>query len=526
MKPGQKIMILLALAVLLLPDRALARDQVEVWTTPERAPAGSEIKINCRLGTQEGSWLFAARGGRLTVSIFELKRGDKVATFTAVPDGTTQLFGVVWRPETAGPHLVEVAYLNPSTGERTEARAAVEVVPAPPETASRIAAAPPPSTAPLPPAAATPAPSKSDLPGPSSPDPTRPETTPPPAAALPGPPRTRETMVTLEALPGRDKGVWRVRIRVADRDGEPVPGGEVLVWVDRETLSLGGGKEAFLPLDQEGRAEVEWRAGEAEPGAPAPTLEASFFGGPAAQGDYRPSSARLEGPGAQAREKAELPALTDGLGLSFHRLPAGSFLMGAAKRPGGPIQALEPGQVTIERPFWMGVHEVTQELWTRVMGTNPSRRNGPRWPVENVTWDQIQEFLRRLNARETGAVYRLPTEAEWEYACRAGTSAAWSFGDDPRLLAEHAWWIGNSDLRTRPVGRKKPNPWGLYDLHGNVSELCSDPLDGSRGEAPGGVKGRVWRGGSWQDGPRETMSASRRTGRPGGSLGLRLVREE
>jgi formylglycine-generating enzyme required for sulfatase activity len=191
--------------------------------------------------------------------------------------------------------------------------------------------------------------------------------------------------------------------------------------------------------------------------------------------------------------------------------------------------------VSLTKPFWLGLHEVTQADWTRIMGFNPSRfQDDPQRPVENVTLDQVLEFIRRLNDLEGGGKYRLPTEAEWEYAGRAGTTTPWSFGSDPALIDEHAWWVGTSDLQTHPVGRKKPNPWGLYDMHGNVAELCGDwyaadyyaagPVQDPPGPASGQAK--AVRGGSWVSGPAALRSGARAAEQPGFTVGFRLVKEE
>lgn len=179
------------------------------------------------------------------------------------------------------------------------------------------------------------------------------------------------------------------------------------------------------------------------------------------------------------------------------RIPAGTFMMG--DKDTGPVH-----QVTISRDFSIGKHQVTQAQWEAVMGSSPSKFKGADLPVETVSWDDCQEFIRRIN--EKGDLkYRLPTEAEWEYACRAGSIGTFCFGDDEALLGEHAWFAGNSDSQTHPVGLKKPNGWGLHDMHGNVLEWCADffdehyyshsPKDDPQGPTSGAF--RVLRGGSW-----------------------------
>jgi len=140
--------------------------------------------------------------------------------------------------------------------------------------------------------------------------------------------------------------------------------------------------------------------------------------------------------------------------------------------------------VTISRGFWMGKYEVTQGEYLEVMGSNPSRFTGDtNRPVETVTWYDATNYCGQLTQRERAAgriaansLYRLPTEAEWDYACRAGTSTRSSFGDDLGYtnLTNYAWYRENRGLTTHPVGQKLPNPWGLYDMHGNVWEWCQD----------------------------------------------------
>ncbi len=131
-----------------------------------------------------------------------------------------------------------------------------------------------------------------------------------------------------------------------------------------------------------------------------------------------------------------------------------------------------PNGLSIES-FAIGTFEVTQAEWFAVMGTRPSEFSGGRLPVETVSWNEAQEFAKRLSAR-TGQPYRLPTEAEWEYAARAGSTASYAFGDDVTELDQHAWYIDNAAEKTHPVGQKLPNRFGLYDVHGNVWEWTQD----------------------------------------------------
>jgi formylglycine-generating enzyme required for sulfatase activity len=184
--------------------------------------------------------------------------------------------------------------------------------------------------------------------------------------------------------------------------------------------------------------------------------------------------------------------------MTLVEIPSGSFTMGSRAFDADSHER-PPHTVVIGRSFFMATTEVTQAQWNAVMGTDPSRFRGDDLPVERVTWHYAMEFIRRLNLEERGMRYRLPTEAEWEYACRAGTMGL--HGDDLDLVAWHA---DNSGGTSHPVGRKQANFMGLYDMLGNVYEWCED----WKGDYPSGHVtdprgppdgfGRVVRGGSWQ----------------------------
>ena len=196
-------------------------------------------------------------------------------------------------------------------------------------------------------------------------------------------------------------------------------------------------------------------------------------------------------------------------------------------------------KVTISRGFLMSKYEVTQAQYKAVMGVNPSEHKGDNKPVEKVSWHDAVAYCAKLTGKEKAAgrvpggyEYRLPTEAEWEYACRAGTTTAFSFGDDVSKLGEYAWYGGNSSSTTHPVGEKKPNGWGLYDMHGNVWEWCQDwyanypggSVTDPQGPATGSF--RVNRGGSWIDSAGYCRAALRDGNGPGyrvSHLGFRPV---
>ena len=220
--------------------------------------------------------------------------------------------------------------------------------------------------------------------------------------------------------------------------------------------------------------------------------------------------------------------------MEFVWIPAGEFLMGSPIYEEGRDSDERQHEVRISQGFWMGKYEVTQGEWEAVMGSNPSFFDecGSRCPVETVSWNDVQEFIRRLNERETGHVYRyrLPTEAEWEYAARAGTTGA-RHGE----LDEFAWYGDNSGHSTHPVGQKRGNAWGLHDILGNVWEWTGDWYDeypsGFVTDPQGSLSGsyRVLRGGGWISDGRNVRSARRHYPSPGFrplNIGFRLVRTE
>jgi formylglycine-generating enzyme required for sulfatase activity len=236
--------------------------------------------------------------------------------------------------------------------------------------------------------------------------------------------------------------------------------------------------------------------------------------------------------------------LFNSVGMAFVYIQAGSFLMGSPEtEPGRRGDELQH-EVTISHPFYLQTTPVTQRQWQALMGSNPAKFSeaGENCPVEGVSWHDCQEFLQRINSRGEGT-YRLPTEAEWEYACRAGTITAFANGDITQLFCERdphldalGWYCYNADKKTHPVGEKQTNPWGLYDMHGQVGEWCQDWYKeydlAAAVDPPGPPSGteKVVRGGSWFAGSKNCRSASRFKWSPRSRsnlqvIGLRLVRE-
>jgi formylglycine-generating enzyme required for sulfatase activity len=242
---------------------------------------------------------------------------------------------------------------------------------------------------------------------------------------------------------------------------------------------------------------------------------------------------------ASAQQQASAPPkeIVNSLRMKLVLIPAGEFILGSAKENEDRFSNESPQQkVRISKPFYMGVHEVTQRQYREVMGRNPSKyKLSPDHPVEQVTWEEAVQFCRKLSEwpfeKETRRVYRLPTEAEWEYACRAGSTTTFSCGDT--LTDKHANFQRDTD-RTARVGSYRPNAFGLYDMHGNVWEWCQDWYDGAAyqtaaGDDPAGPETggtRVIRGGGWHSEADRCRSAVRDSFTPAHrfhDIGFRVV---
>jgi formylglycine-generating enzyme required for sulfatase activity len=235
--------------------------------------------------------------------------------------------------------------------------------------------------------------------------------------------------------------------------------------------------------------------------------------------------------------RQEFVAVTPGAGRFPNEFQMGRDDGSPAERPRHPVR--------FGKPFWISKYEVPQNLWQAVMGSNPSRWQGPRNSVENLSFDEAQKFCRQVTEllRTTGLItekqsIRLPTEAEWEYCARAGSKTLYSFGDDPQLLDEYAWHTGNAAGNDPPVGAKKPNAWGLFDIHGYLWEWCQDPwhdhydsatANGSSWTVAADTQQRVLRSGSWKD-KADRLTSSFRIGRApdtrDDAIGLRCVLSE
>ena len=287
----------------------------------------------------------------------------------------------------------------------------------------------------------------------------------------------------------------------------PSAGAPGQAWVDE--LDLNSDRTTYTGANRQGLALTGRRVG-----------GGGYAGMPKVT--YTPESELKVDDPTRVRPAPSLETWTNSLGMKFVRIEPGKFMMGSTEI----ANEKPPHLVEITRPFSLGDREVTQRQYQAVMGVNPSHfKVSDDLPVEMVSWLKAVTFCNELSQKEgrtpcyrvdgekvtvvAGNGYRLPTEAEWEYACRAGSTSRFPFGDNEADVGEFAWNRGNSTSKTHPVGQKRPNRWGLYDMLGNVWEWCQDGYDGgyyttsppADPPGPSGAASRVFRGGSWYDGP-------------------------
>jgi len=267
-------------------------------------------------------------------------------------------------------------------------------------------------------------------------------------------------------------------------------------------------------------------------GAQFPPLAVAPFDGPAAELHQQTWAKHL---------KVDVE-IKNSLGMKLRLIPAGEFQMGSSESEEERISDEQQHTVRITKAFYLGKYEVTQGEWKAVMGSEPWKgqqfgKEGAEFPATSVSWEAAADFCQKLSKKE-GKEYRLPTEAEWEYACRGGKATRFHFGDDETVFGGYAWYDKNAldinEQYAHPVGQKKKNPFGLYDMHGNVWEWSSDwyaekyyassPTNDPQGSETGSI--RVHRGGSWGSWPVYCRSALRNGDSPSakfGSLGFRLA---
>ena len=244
-----------------------------------------------------------------------------------------------------------------------------------------------------------------------------------------------------------------------------------------------------------------------------------------AAGGAEPSAPPAVQPSSQPAKDLTLD-LGNNVTMKLVLIPAGKFMMGSPEDEKDRLPDENPHEVTITKPYYMGVFSVTQAQWTAVMGAGPWKgkdyvKEEATCPATFISWDDAAEFCGKFS-KTAGRNVRLPTEAQWEYACRAGSKTRFYYGDDPDYskLGDYAWYSKNAadggEKYAHPVGLKKPNDWGLYDMHGNVWQWCSNWYEGSYAHAketdPQGLAtgtNRVLRGGSWIYIPRSCRSAIR-----------------
>jgi len=222
------------------------------------------------------------------------------------------------------------------------------------------------------------------------------------------------------------------------------------------------------------------------------------------------------------------------IGMKLVLLETSVFVMGSPEDESDRRSTETQRVIQITSPFYLGAHEVTQAQYEKVMGNNPSKTKDPRLPVDHISWHDAVAFCAALTALDPRFSYRLPTEAEWEYACRAGTRTRYYWGVDANLsqIGDHAFYKENAEGKTHPVGQKKPNAWGLYDMNGNVWEWCQDwmasydPNELRDPKGPGTGDQKVCRGGCWAYDAARCRSAERNEAPPDSvhvNLGMRVV---
>ena len=381
----------------------------------------------------------------------------------------------------------------------------------------------------------------------------------------------QQGLAALDYEAGTADGLFGPATRAAVRQWQRGKGFTATGYLTRAQVDalMAAGRDALAAAEQQRQAEEQRRAAaERQRAEAAARVEAERQAREAAA---RAEAERQRQAEAERRRKAEEERRraarprewVNSLGMEFVRIEPGTFEMGSRSGEAGRDDDETQHRVTLSQAFYLGKYEVTQGQWAAVMGSNPSRFSncGRTCPVEQVSWDDVQEFIRELNRREGANVYRLPTEAEWEYAARAGTQTALYTGGlmirgrrNAPALDPVAWYGGNSGVSyaggydcsdwaekqyassrcgPHPVGQKQPNAWGLYDMQGNVWEWTVDwygeyprgAVIDPRGATSGAV--RVNRGGSWDCTARGCRVALRYGDSPGGrhnSLGFRLAR--
>jgi formylglycine-generating enzyme required for sulfatase activity/serine/threonine protein kinase len=341
------------------------------------------------------------------------------------------------------------------------------------------------------------------------------------------------------------------KIEIKELDGTAGATGGLSTGPARTVVGEATSPPGTHPVGVEKEQVIAPRAAGSAEAKPPGALAAAAVLTPAPKRAEKPRASPLLRSRARRNSNVPLKEISNGIGIRLVLIPAGDFLMGSPETDQNALPREKPQHaVRINRPFYLGVYEVTQRQYLQVTGTNPSKSKGfDEMPVENVSWVDAIAFCNKLSEQEglkpyyaLGAVvgsggtgYRLPTEAEWEYACRAGSPTRYVFGDTPERLGEFAWHGGNSDHKTHRVGLKLQNDWGLYDIRGNVNEWCWDLYDeGYYGRSPaadplGPSLGalRVVRGTGCHAAPRFYRAANRGTHAPSDkndSIGFRVAR--